>query len=240
MIKNFKEKYIKNLFFYHIYRYFKFKFTYFKAYGATGEDVLLNKIFKKNFSGFYIDIGSLHPINGSLTYNLYKKGWNGINFDLLESNIRLFKTFRKRDLSKKIAVSSKSGYLDSFIFNTGSGLNTVEKKWADKWSKIIKKKYAIKKIKKNTLNQIIEKYKIANDIELLNIDVEGHEIDVLKGINFNSFRPKIVAIEIHVNSTKEIFNTKIYSMLKKSRYELISHYYHTSFFKAKEFEIDGL
>ena len=74
MIKNFKEKYIKNLFFYHIYRYFKYKFKYFKSYGATGEDVLLNKIFKNNLSGFYLDIGSLHPINGSLTYNLYQKG----------------------------------------------------------------------------------------------------------------------------------------------------------------------
>ena len=72
MIKNFKEKYIKNLFFYHIYRFVKYKFSFFRSYGATGEDVLLNKIFK-DYKGFYIDVGALHPINGSLTHNLYKK-----------------------------------------------------------------------------------------------------------------------------------------------------------------------
>ncbi|MEE2695306.1 MAG: FkbM family methyltransferase [Pseudomonadota bacterium] len=240
MIKNFKEKYIKNLFFYHIYRYFKYKFKYFKSYGATGEDVLLNKIFKNNLSGFYLDIGSLHPINGSLTYNLYQKGWNGINIDLLESNLRLFKIFRSRDLSKKIAVSSKAGFIDSFIFGSGSGLNTVEKKWADRWSKIINKKYVVKKIKRKTLNQIIQEYKISKNIELLNIDVEGHEIDVLNGINFDLFRPKIITIEIHVNFTNEIFKNQSYKILKKNRYELISHYYHTSFFKAKEFKINDL
>ena len=94
MIKNFKDRYIKNLFFYHIYRYFKYKINYFRSYGATGEDVLINKIFK-NKIGLYIDIGALHPINGSLTYNLYNKGWRGFNFDIVEKNIKLFNFLEK-------------------------------------------------------------------------------------------------------------------------------------------------
>ena len=118
MIKKLKEKYIKNLFFYHIYRYYKYKFQYFKSFGATGEDVLLNKIFN-NQKGSFIDIGALHPINGSLTYNLYKKGWSGMNFDIIENNIRLFKKFRNRDKSFKIAISSKTGSVNSYIFSSG-------------------------------------------------------------------------------------------------------------------------
>ena len=131
MIENFKSKYIKNLFFYHLYRYIKYQFKYFKAFGATGEDVLLNKIFK-NKKGFYIDVGALHPVNGSLTYNLYKRGWRGLNFDIVEKNIRLFKLFRRRDHSQQIAISSNSGSVKSYIFSSGSGLNTLEKSWADK------------------------------------------------------------------------------------------------------------
>ncbi len=239
MIKSFKEKYIKNLFFYHVYRYFKYKFKFFQSFGATGEDVFINKIFKKK-NGFYVDIGALHPINGSLTYNLYKKGWHGVNFDLLETNIRLFKFFRKRDTSHAIALSSKSGYIDSYIFNAGSGLNTLNKNWADKWSKLINKDYSIEKIEKKTLNEAINQFNIPKDFDFLNIDVEGHEIEVLRGINFKDIRPKIISIEIHVDKTEDIFTTKVFKFLKKQKYELISQYFHTSFFKRKNFKIKGL
>ncbi len=239
MIKKFKYRYIKDLLIYHIYRYFKYKINYFRSYGATGEDVLINKIFKNN-TGLFIDVGALHPVNGSLTYNLYKKGWKGFNFDIVQKNIRLFNIFRKRDTSINVALSSQSGFINSYIFGSGSGLNTLEKEWAEKWAKTINREYKTQKIKKTTISEIVKKYRIPKNIELLNIDVEGHEIDVLKGINFKLFRPKIITIEIHVKNTRDIFKTKVYEILKKSKYELISQYYHTSFFKADEFLIKEL
>ena len=239
MVEKFKEKYIKNLFFYHIYRFIKYKFSFFKSYGATGEDVLLNKIFKDN-KGFYIDVGALHPINGSLTHNLYKRGWTGLNFDIDERNIKFFKIFRRRDSSFRMAISSSKGEVNSYIFSSGSGLNTLEKSWADKWSKLLGKDYFIKKLTKTTLTSVVKKFKIQNKIDLLNIDVEGHEVDVLNGSDFKLFRPKIITIEIHVKKTEDILKTKVFKILQKNKYELISHYYHTCFFKAVEFEIKTL
>ena len=239
MVEKFKEKYIKNLFFYHIYRFIKYKFSFFKSYGATGEDVLLNKIFKDN-KGFYIDVGALHPINGSLTHNLYKRGWTGLNFDIDERNIKFFKIFRRRDSSFRMAISSRKGEVNSYIFSSGSGLNTLEKSWADKWSKLIGKDYFIKKLTKTTLTSVVKRFKIQNKIDLLNIDVEGHEVEVLNGSDFKLFRPKIITIEIHVKKTEDIFKTKVFKILQKNKYELISHYYHTCFFKAVEFEIKTL
>ena len=239
MVEKFKEKYIKNLFFYHIYRFIKYKFSFFKSYGATGEDVLLNKIFKDN-KGFYIDVGALHPINGSLTHNLYKRGWTGLNFDIDERNIKFFKIFRRRDSSFRMAISSSKGEVNSYIFSSGSGLNTLEKSWADKWSKLLGKDYIIKKLTKTTLTSVVKKFKIQNKIDLLNIDVEGHEVEVLNGSDFKLFRPKIITIEIHVKKTEDILKTKVFKILQKNKYELISHYYHTCFFKAVEFEIKTL
>ena len=239
MVEKFKEKYIKNLFFYHIYRFIKYKFSFFKSYGATGEDVLLNKIFKDN-KGFYIDVGALHPINGSLTHNLYKRGWTGLNFDIDERNIKFFKIFRRRDSSFRMAISSSKGEVNSYIFSSGSGLNTLEKSWADKWSKLLGKDYFIMKLTKTTLTSVVKKFKIQNKIDLLNIDVEGHEVEVLNGSDFKLFRPKIITIEIHVKKTEDILKTKVFKILQKNKYELISHYYHTCFFKAVEFEIKTL
>ena len=234
MIKHFKEKFIKNTLIYKFYRYLKYKINFFASYGATGEDVLLRKIFK-NKIGFYVDVGALHPINGSNTYHLYKKGWKGINFDLMIDNIKLFKIFRPRDISINVAVSSKPGFVNSYIFDKGSGLNTLEKNWAEKWKKIINKNYLTIKIKKEKLNTLLKKYNCPNNFDLLNIDVEGHEIEVIKGLDFRIYKPKIITIEIHAKKTEDIFKSNVYKFLKKKNYELISQYYQTSFFKIKDF-----
>ena len=214
MIKHFKEKFIKNTLIYKFYRYLKYKINFFASYGATGEDVLLRKIFK-NKIGFYVDVGALHPINGSNTYHLYKKGWKGINFDLMIDNIKLFKIFRPRDISINVAVSSKPGFVNSYIFDKGSGLNTLEKNWAEKWKKIINKNYLTIKIKKEKLNTLLKKYNCPNNFDLLNIDVEGHEIEVIKGLDFRIYKPKIITIEIHAKKTEDIFKSNVYKFLKK-------------------------
>tara|TARA_Y100001935_G_scaffold130764_1_gene108323 strand:+ start:451 stop:1134 length:684 start_codon:yes stop_codon:yes gene_type:complete len=225
---------------YHFYRYFKYKKNYFPSYGATGEDVLINKIFKNKIDGYFVDVGALHPINGSLTYNLSKKGWKGLNIDLLRENLILFNFFRKKDKNINLAISKNKGVINAYIFERGSGVNTTNKKWADKWKKKFGKNYSILKIKKNSLNNVFSSYKVNKKFELLNIDVEGHEIDVLKGINFKNIRPKIITIEIHVKKTEQIFKTEIYKLLKKNNYELISQYYQTSFFKSSEFDIQNI
>ena len=119
-------------------------------------------------------------------------------------------------------------------------LNTTNKKWADKWKKKLGKITQYLRSKKNSLNNVLYSHKIKKEFELLNIDVEGHEIDVLKGINFKNIRPKIITIEIHVEKTEQIFKTEIYKLLKKNNYELISQYYQTSFFKSNEFNIKNI
>ena len=237
MLNFLKSRFLKNTMIYHFYRYFKYKKNYFPSYGATGEDVLINKIFKNKIDGYFVDVGALHPINGSLTYNLSKKGWKGLNIDLLRENLILFNFFRKKDKNINLAISKNKGVINAYIFERGSGVNTTNKTWADKWKKRIRKNFSIIKIKKNSLNNVISMHKINRKFELLNIDVEGHEMEVLKGINFKIIRPKIISIEIHVEKTEQIFETNVYKLLKKNRYELISQYYQTSFFKSKEFHI---
>ena len=81
----------------------------------------------------------------------------------------------------------------------------------------------------------LKKYNCPEDFDFLNIDVENHEIEVIKGLDFKTYKPKIIAIEIHVKKTEEIFKSDIYKYLKKRNYELISQYYQTSFFKIKDF-----
>ena len=48
----------------------------------------------------------------------------------------------------------------------------------------------------------------------MNIDIEGHELEVLKTLNFNYFHIKVICIEILMNKNK------IFKILKKNNYKL--------------------
>ena len=53
-----------------------------KSYSLFQEDLFIKKYFKSKMKGFFIDVGSYHPLDGNNTQLLYKKGWQGINFDI--------------------------------------------------------------------------------------------------------------------------------------------------------------
>ena len=72
----------------------------------------------------------------------------------------------------------------------------------------------IKKIKSDTLDSIIEKSPYHDrKIDFVTIDVEGHEIDVIKGFNLKKYKPSIIVIEYLDTTLKKIeiknFNFKI-------------------------------
>ena len=97
-------------------------------YSFSGVDVLINDIFKKQESGFYLDIGCQHPIKNNNTYKLFKKGWKGVNIDLDQDNINLFNLSRPNDLNICTAVSSSIKEVDLFFYHNKSPINTIEKK----------------------------------------------------------------------------------------------------------------
>ena len=106
---------------------------------------------------------------------LYDRGWSGINIDLDFHTIDFFNFIRKRDENINIAISEKEGEKDLYFFHNRSAINSLSE---------IRKKEAkeIKKIKAKTLNSIIENSKFKDEkINLLSIDVEGHEFAVLHG-----------------------------------------------------------
>ena len=76
-----------------------------------------------------------------------------------------------------------------FFFHNRSAINTLNP---------IRGKNAkeVKKIKIDTLNNLINKTKFANSkIDFLTIDVEGYEMNVLKGFDIKKYSPDLIVIE---------------------------------------------
>ena len=64
------------------------------SYSMFGEDIFVEKFFKKRLKGIYVDVGCYHPLDWNNTHLLHK-GWNGINIDLNQISIDLFNKARK-------------------------------------------------------------------------------------------------------------------------------------------------
>ena len=53
----------------------------------NNEDTVVLEYFKNKKNGFYVDVGSYHPIHRNNTYLLHKQNWSGINIDISQFSI---------------------------------------------------------------------------------------------------------------------------------------------------------
>jgi len=186
-----KKNFIKYL--YYFYQKISYKRNIKKSYSFGGIDLLINYLFKNKQKGIYIDIGCYHPFNGNNTFLLNQRGWSGINVDIDFNVIEMFNFIRPNDYNMQVAVSDKSGVSNFFFYHNKSAINTLSKEVHDLRENPSKE---IRKIKTDTLSNIIEEspYK-GQKINFLSIDVEGYEMNVLKGFNLNKYKPDVIVIE---------------------------------------------
>ncbi len=202
------------------------------SYSQYGEDILidsiLNKIkFKEN--GRYIDVGAYHPFKFSNTYKFYLKGWNGINIEPTPYKTELFEFSRGRDINLNVGISLEEIDKDLYIYEENA-YNTTELNRVEELKN--KKNLMYKEVLNlsfKPLRKIIRKYSY-EEIQLLNIDVEGQEIEVLNSIDWKSTKIWIIAIEIF-----DAENSEVRLFLENKGYIMVAKSLATGIFVLKEF-----
>jgi len=217
-------------------------FSYKKSYSQGSMDLIFNKIFKNKKKGIYIDVGCQHPNKNNNTYLLYKKGWSGINIDLDKVNIDLFNYNRPNDYNFNTAISDKIEVLDLYYYHQKSPINTLDKNVSNKQTSEVEK---LIKIQTNTLTNIIQKTPI-KIVDILSIDVEGFELKVLKGLDFETYNPKIIVVEfldleakkweIPYNNFDKIINSEIFNFLASKNYKFVNWVNGDLVFVSKNFK----
>lgn len=207
--------------------YLKYKFKYkdhsHKSYSQEGEDILLNLILDNN-NGFYVDIGAHHPYKYSNTALLHKKGWSGINIDALPESIALFNKHRPNDKNLNVGIGAKEGLMTYYQFQD-SAYNTFDKNQAESvissgFQKEIKK---LTKVPIRPLRDVLSQHQDCFErIDLLDIDVEGWDLECLRSNDWNRFRPKIILVEIFSTSVEQLLETETYLFLTNKNYKLNS------------------
>ena len=208
----------------------------FKSYSQEGEDMILRRIFEKQSTGFYIDVGAHHPKRFSNTYFFYKKGWNGINIDAMPGSMKPFARIRSRDLNVEKPISSKKQVLTYFAFNEPA-LNGFSKELSKERDGLNTFKIEFtKEIETVTLEEVLDENLASNQvIDFLSIDVEGLDFDVIKSINIQKYRPRVILVEILGSSLSDMHQDPIYDFLFKEDYTLHAKAVNTVIFKCKYF-----
>jgi len=187
-----------------------------ESYSMDKEDLVIKEYFKSKNKGFYVDVGCYHPLQRNNTMLLYQKGWRGINIDISDFSIKLFKFLRPDDFNLNLAVSNKEGEIDMFFQKKLSQLSTIKENRA----KIAFQGNILdKKILSKRLTSILDESKYKDQkIDFLNIDVEGADFEVLQSLNLNKYSPELICIEV---IEKDLESSDVFNFLYKNSYKKI-------------------
>jgi hypothetical protein len=74
------------------------------SWSQEGEDLILQRIFEGQTTGFYIDVGAHHPRRFSNTFSFYRLGWQGLNIDAMPGSMVAFEKDRPPDINLEIGI----------------------------------------------------------------------------------------------------------------------------------------
>ena len=180
-----------------------------------GASFSLNKLDKRlekyvDFDqGFFVELGANDGVtqSNSLYFEL-KRNWRGVLIEPSPHNFQ--KCVANRGLNNSIFCNAcvgfeyKDKYVDMIDANLMSISNNLDLDLSNKKFHIEQAKKYFKNnekvcpygAKSRTLNDILDEAKAPHNIDFLSLDVEGAELEVLKGVNFKKYNFKYLLIEV--------------------------------------------
>lgn len=207
----------------YVLEFFSIETKYHKM-GLNDLDNRLKKYLNFN-NGTFIEVGGNDGKSQSNTYFLEKiKGWNGLLVEGIPELYEKCKKERKKSSVYNYALVGKDFGDDYIEMEYANLMSVVSKTTLNKKEHIkkglkcqdIKESYTVK-VPTITLQELLDKEKIKK-IDLFSLDVEGFELEVLKGVDFDKMEINYILIEIQQENYKEEIEKYLgekYSLIEK-------------------------
>ena len=169
-----------------------------KSYSQAGEDAILMYIFVMLGVPLsqcnYLDLGANHPCDMSNTWFFYQQGATGI---LVDANPKLAEELRRarpKDQVKNACVGPVSGETLDFHVLSADGLSAP-----GDVSEVLRANPAVRVLETIPMqtvavNDLMEQ--LGGAPKILNLDIEGMEMEILRSIDFAKYRPTTMIIEM--------------------------------------------
>lgn len=182
---------------------------------------VIYRMFPGVTSGFFLDVGSGHGTIGSNTKALEELGWTGVCVDPFPTHME-----GRTCVMEKSVVSSTAGQVVKFHTHAGlGGIADTLGKWKDEAAKS-----PAVELTTTTLGEILARTKAPPYIHFLSLDIEGAELEALKGVPFEKYRFGAMAIE---HNDEEPKRSDLIRFLEEKGYTRVHTFRQDDFFAPR-------
>jgi FkbM family methyltransferase len=179
---------------------------------------VLETVFPDVRDGFFVDVGSGDGIVRSNTYSLERRGWTGICIDPFPTNMqgrtcRVFKEVVYGEAGKRV------------LFHTAGEIGGVAET-LDTWKRRAETSPAVE-FTTVTLGDILERANAPSVIHFMSLDIEGAELEALRGVPFDKYSFGALAIEHNYEGRKR---NDIEIFLERHGYSRVHTWFQDDFF----------
>jgi FkbM family methyltransferase len=185
--------------------------TELRSYSQWGEDRLVWEYFDRKPQGVFVEVGANDPEKGSQTLLLEQMGWEGI---LVEPQAPCCERLRQRRARSKVvqvACGSPAQRGIAPFHIAGLDSRSSLKKYTHDPAVMFT---SVAEVQVMTLNEVLEQAGL-RQVDFLSIDVEGSELEVLRGLDLQRFQPRLVMVEDY------LFTLKVHRHLGAAGYKLV-------------------
>lgn len=168
-------------------------------YSQYGEDRILSRIFSGKKNGVCVEVGGYDGITGSNSYFFEKAGWTCLVVEPIPEFCDKIRKNRTCEVLE-LAASDANGDVTLHVADGVETLSTIESD-PDHFARIRKeggKQIRKISVKKRRLAEILQDRNLRQP-DFISIDVEGHEMAVLRGLSLESTSPRVLIIEDNSN-----------------------------------------
>ena len=185
----------------------RFRRQYRKSYAQSGEDIIVDYLLRgvlRIDRPTYLDVGAHDAKHLSNTYLFYRMGLSGVCVETNPVLCSRIKRARPRDKCLNVGVGIDRRSEADFYVMQPATLSTFSREFVDQ--ALTNPKYELKRtvrIPLIRLHDIIEEH-FDRCPEFVSIDVEGLDLDIVRGFDFERYRPQVICIEsvTHVSEEK--------------------------------------
>jgi FkbM family methyltransferase len=166
-----------------------------ETFSQFGEDVLVWDYFNRKREGFFVEVGAHSPRMLSQTWLLEKNGRSGI---LVEPQSRCCQALREQRPNARVFQAAccaleQKGALTLHVSNS-SDLSSLKKHVNDTDVEYV----GAETVQGLPLDEILAQAG-RPAVDFISIDVEGLELDVLRGLDLRKHQPPLLLIEDHLH-----------------------------------------